>query len=1337
MNVTADTVVYPNNPVVVVELSDNANGTVKVIVDGKTFTGKAINGKATVDITGLDAGVKDAVVEFVSSDINVGNVTQSVRFVVDRAPSSVDVAQNGSDVVVSVNATGKVSVYVNGREHNVTIIDGIAVLPNVLVVGNNSVVAVYDGNVNFTASRDSDVFVVDAKSEVKPDVIEQGNDKFIEIPVPEGQTGFITVTVDGKNITVPIENGTAKVNVTGLDVGDDPIEVTYIGDLINPQMNVTVDDAVYPNNSKAVIDLSDNANGTVKVIVDGKTFTGNAINGKATVDITGLDAGVKDAVVEFISSDVNVGNATQKTKFIIDNAPSKVDITQKGDDIIVSVNGEGNVTVYVNGKAYEVPIMDGKATLNDVLTTGNNSVIVVYDGDKNHDPLSSATNIVLSKSDDYTIKVSAKDIVEGQSEALTIDVSADVDSVVVEVDGVKYYVDINGGKGVLNIPNLSEGSYTAKVTYLGDDTYVSKSASTSFTVKSKSVPKINVDVDTDKDVITVDVPKDAGGDVSVVVDGKEVPGKVSDGKVIVDISDLAPGNHSVEVIYDGDKYAPYDETTNFEVPKVDDYTIKVSAKDIVEGQSEALTIDVSADVDSVVVEVDGVKYYVDINGGKGVLNIPNLSEGSYTAKVTYLGDDTYVSKSASTSFTVKSKSVPKINVDVDTDKDVITVDVPKDAGGDVSVVVDGKEVPGKVSDGKVIVDISDLAPGNHSVEVIYDGDKYAPYDETTDFEVPKVDDYKFDVDATVDKDKATITVDLPEDVNGVVLVDVDGVGYYVNATNGKAILDLTYPNDGKHTVTVSYPGDDKYGPAKDTTAFDISYKDNTPMEILVPESPVKGNFTAYVVVAKDAKGYITVEVDGKNFTSEINDGIAKFDISGIDDGKHAVKATYNGDDKHNANTTTAQVEVIKDSIPDVKVSQNGKNIVVDNLPSDAQGNVTIIIGGKELSAPVVNGSANIYCPDLLLGLQNIEVIYEGDNKYSSQNYQKEINIVNAVIITAPVVEKYYSGTERFYVYLEDFYGVKIANASVSITINDVTYNRTTNENGTASIALNLNSMHYPIFVSFNGNEEFNATTVTSAVLINPTIYGNDVVKVFRNGTQYWALFLDAKGNPLVNTTVSFNINGVFYNRTTNATGWAKLNLNLEKGTYILTAVNPVTHEQATNSVVVISLIVENHNLFKYYRNDSQFVVKILADDGNPVGAGEKVRFNIHGVLYERLTDENGYAKLSINLPPGDYIITAYYKDCREGDHIHVLNTLYTDNLEMKYKDGSQFVALVLDGQGRPYAGQTVQFNINGVFYDRVTDSDGNARLNVNLQSGQYLITSTYNGLSNSNTISIT
>ncbi len=51
---------------------------------------------------------------------------------------------------------------------------------------------------------------------------------------------------------------------------------------------------------------------------------------------------------------------------------------------------------------------------------------------------------------------------------------------------------------------------------------------------------------------------------------------------------------------------------------------------------------------------------------------------------------------------------------------------------------------------------------------------------------------------------------------------------------------------------------------------------------------------------------------------------------------------------------------------------------------------------------------------------------------------------------------------------------------------------------------------------------------------------------------------------------------------------------------------------------------------------------------------------------------------------------------------------------MKYKDGSQFEAKILDGQGRPYAGQTVTFNINGVFYTKTTEADGIARLKINL-----------------------
>ena len=169
----------------------------------------------------------------------------------------------------------------------------------------------------------------------------------------------------------------------------------------------------------------------------------------------------------------------------------------------------------------------------------------------------------------------------------------------------------------------------------------------------------------------------------------------------------------------------------------------------------------------------------------------------------------------------------------------------------------------------------------------------------------------------------------------------------------------------------------------------------------------------------------------------------------------------------------------------------------------------------------------------------------------------------------------------------------------------------------------------------------------------------------------------------------------------------------------------------------MSRIVENADLVKYYRNASQYTVKVLGDDGKAVGAGENVTFNINGVLYTRQTDANGVAKMNINLQPGDYIITAGYKDAMVANNIKVLPILNATDINMKYRDGTQFKATLVDGQGKPYAGQSITFNINGVFYNRATDSTGTAKLNINLMPGEYIITSSYNGSYIANTVKIT
>ena len=71
------------------------------------------------------------------------------------------------------------------------------------------------------------------------------------------------------------------------------------------------------------------------------------------------------------------------------------------------------------------------------------------------------------------------------------------------------------------------------------------------------------------------------------------------------------------------------------------------------------------------------------------------------------------------------------------------------------------------------------------------------------------------------------------------------------------------------------------------------------------------------------------------------------------------------------------------------------------------------------------------------------------------------------------------------------------------------------------------------------------------------------------------------------------------------------------------------------------------------------------------------------------------------------------------------------------KEGTTTIkATLVDGQGKPYAYQSVTFNINGVFYNRLTDSFGTAKLNINLMPGEYIITSMYNGMAIANTITI-
>ena len=305
-------------------------------------------------------------------------------------------------------------------------------------------------------------------------------------------------------------------------------------------------------------------------------------------------------------------------------------------------------------------------------------------------------------------------------------------------------------------------------------------------------------------------------------------------------------------------------------------------------------------------------------------------------------------------------------------------------------------------------------------------------------------------------------------------------------------------------------------------------------------------------------------------------------------------------------------------------------------------------------------------------------------------------------------------------------------SKVIFNVNGVNYTKEL-VNGKASIGINLNPGNYTITTFYHYTDGL--ATKTNNIEVLSTIKANDVVKFFRNGTQYCAKFLDGCGSPLVNASVIFNINGVFYKKQTDDNGMAKLNINLRPGVYILTAMHPDALMYGSN-ITVLSTILAN-DVVKFFRNGTQYYAKFLDGCGSPL-VNASVTFNINGVLYKKQTDYEGVARLNINLFPGKYILTAMHPDgLMYGYNITVLSTIHGDDIVKFFRNGTQYYAKFLDGCGSPLVNASVTFNINGVFYKKQTDDNGMARLNINLFPGEYILTAIHlNGEEKANIIKV-
>ena len=978
-----------------------------------------------------------------------------------------------------------------------------------------------------------------------------------------------------------------------------------------------------------------------------------------------------------LAGDAAVEIKAGKNNVVENNYPRSSDLifnitSEEPGKILINVTidkkATGNMTIKVNGEEYTVTIVDGSASLTlDNLDNGTYFIETAYGGNTFITESSNSTffNLGLIES---SIVLNVSDIKVGQDAIITANITdGATGTVTFFVNGNSYLVFIENGTATLKVSDLTPGDYSVFAQYNGDKQYTISSNSTVFNVaKLSSKVAINVNnIKVGQDAtIRLTLPNVNSGVVSVIVNGKTYNVNIVNTKGTLTVSNLANGTYTVIAKFEGnDMYAASEANTTFSVSKIAS-TTTVSVSDINATQDAVINIAVPGIASGVVsVTVGDAIYSVAVVDGKGSLTVSGLASGSYDVVAKFAETDMYLASMANATFSV-SKLASTTAVSVDDIKvgenAVIGIAVPNVDLGVVTVTVGGKSYTVAVVDGKGSLTVSGLASGSYDVVAKFaETDMYLASMANATFSVSKLaSTTAVSVDDIKVGDDAVIGIAVPEITSGVATVTVGNAIYNVAIVDGKGTLTVYNLAAGSYDVVAKFNGNDKYLASQANATFAVSKLVISNMDITVKNIKVGDDAVISVALPEDATGNVIVNINGKNYTAIVKYGVASVTISNLANGTYSVSVFYNGDDTYMPmeNSTKFTVSKVSDYNMTVDIADiiKGENATITvTVPKDGTGSVVVTINGTDYKGSVTNGTAKVIIPGLDEGTYKVVTFYTGDAKYDSMivNGTITVNKNTKTTLTMDDVVKYFKGAQNLTAKLVDAFGNPIANATVYFTVNGKVYAKTTDKNGTASMGIGLVPNEYKVNAVFNGTKDYDKATANATVTIKNTVFGNDTTLYFCNGTKYVAKFLDSNGKALANTTVKFNINGVFYTRVTDENGTAGLGIRLNPKSYVITAYNPATGEERANNITVLPRLTAQDFSMKYL-DGSTFNATLVDGQGKAL-AGANITFNVNGVFYHKTTNANGVASLNIRLMAGEYIITSMYDNCWASNKITI------------------------------------------------------------------------------------
>ena len=881
-------------------------------------------------------------------------------------------------------------------------------------------------------------------------------------------------------------------------------------------------------------------------------------------------------------------------------------------------------------------------------------------------------------------QVDAPSIFYGQDQNITITLpQASNATVNVTVNNKTYEVKFNDSSVVtFTVPEvLKEGTYPVEVLLNDNENHMFGFNSAELVVSKVSdydfevIPSTDVKVG-DNVTITIALPDDVNGTVTVKF-GNETQTLQANTTMTVTFNNLNATTYPINVTYGGnDKYTSKEAIDSVTVNKADS-GLEIEDAVFTYGDVIAIPFNVTNANGITVSVLNKDDDEVATNSSESnIINLDTLPAGKYTLEATTIVGSNYEWVAKTINLTIN-----KANSSIDIqDKEFVYADeavisaVTENSTGDViakltdenntemAVTVSGNDITlPKLNVGKYTLTVTTNVTDNYN-----DVTKSATI--TITKTTPSMNVIVKPTENITTIDNVTLTISLQSDATGEVTVKVNGKKTDTISANETITINLNN-NVGDYVVDIAYSGDQNYESDMATKEFTISKAETsiTAKQIAFEE----GNASTIEVTIPDVNsGIVLVDVSGKKFYGDINNGKATVTLDGLSEGNYTANIKFFGDEKYKETTCTADVKVSEDKIiTELKEQLEEANAKVDNLTGDlveANAKVDNLTGeltnatdkiadltaelnetqanATKLSEDLADAQANVtkLSDDLVEANAKVDNLTAELNETQANATKLSEDLADAQANVTKLSDDLADAQANVTKLSDDLADAQANVTKLSDDLADAQANVTSLANDLADAQANVTSLANDL-ADVNGKvdnltaqliEAEKQIETLSAELIPTTIAANNLkIKALTNGNI--KVTLKANGTVLANKTVNVILNGVVYNGTTGEDGVAKIVVKFASaGTYYATVI--FAGDDTYKSSISTSKVVVSKKATKITAPKKKFKaktkikkVKITLKSGSKVIKSKKITLKVNGKTYKAKTNSKGVATIKV------------------------------------------------------------------------------------------------------------